>query len=56
MRDWIYSFIAVAPMGLLVTSIFDVTDWQTWALLTAAFWWARVIEFAAKEAPHDPQA
>lgn len=49
MRDWIYSSIAVAPMGLLVASIFDATDWQAWALLTAAFWWARIVEYASKD-------
>lgn len=49
MRDWLNSAIAVTPMAFLVGSLFDATDWQMWALFTAAFWWARVIEHAAKE-------
>lgn len=53
MRDWIYSFVAVTPMAMLVAKLFDASDWQMWALLTAAFWWVRVIEYAAREARDD---
>jgi hypothetical protein len=51
MRDWFYSVVAVTPMAMLVASLFDVDDWQLWALLVAGFWWVRVIEYAATRGP-----
>lgn len=53
MMDWFYSAVAVTPMAYLVALLFDASDWQMWALLAAAFWWVRVIEYAAKREARD---
>lgn len=52
MRNSIYYAAAVAPLAFLVAYFFDTTDWEMWALI-AAFWWVRVIEYAAKQGGKD---
>jgi hypothetical protein len=42
MRSWIYAAIAVVPFGLLVGQLYDINQWQGWALIVAGFWWREV--------------
>ena len=37
--SWFLSVLAVSPLVALVLHAFDVSDWETWALIAAGFWW-----------------
>ena len=39
MEKWIIAGIAVLPFSLLVGFLFNVEDWELWALIITAMWW-----------------
>lgn len=51
MGDWFFSIIAVTPMAIVAAIHLD--GWLLLAVLAAGFWWARVVEYAAKREARD---
>lgn len=38
-KQLIQSLFATAPLGFLLSHLFDASDWEPWAIITCALWW-----------------
>lgn len=38
---WVWAAVSSAPIALLLGYLYNLSDWQFWALLAAAAWWRK---------------
>lgn len=39
LTSWLISGLAIVPIVVLLTVLFDIIDWELWALFVSALWW-----------------